>query len=330
MRKNTINVIADDREHAIIKNAPDIMREYFAQNNIQSQVDIKFDVERLKIGDFAIMEKQEIKIIIERKTLRDYAASLKDGRHLNKQKLIDLRNEIGCAIFYIVEGPAFPAITKKFSRTPYRNIESSIFHLMLRDNIFVVKTPNAKGTIELILRLVLSLNSLEKNDKININKMNGANSSGEQMKLLKGGIENTMAEKIKRLYRIWSVFRGITSTTAKMFARDFSIYDLLKQRINFDVIRYPNNRKITRRLIAEIQKPVFEYQIKLLAKVPRIGKNKSEKILDNIGTLEKLLELPENEIAKLEIAPQKKIGKKTAASIILFLKSSEKELCDDH
>lgn len=83
---------------------------------------------------------------IERKTLEDFAASFKDGRHENVKKLRALREQTGCQLYYFVEGPAFPSPSRRFSRIPYANILAAITKLMMRDGIFVVQTENESHT----------------------------------------------------------------------------------------------------------------------------------------------------------------------------------------
>ncbi|NBQ44255.1 MAG: hypothetical protein EBU23_17800, partial [Mycobacteriaceae bacterium] len=79
-----------------------------------------------------------VRACIERKTLADFAASFKDGRHANLQKMRDLRARTGCQLYYIVEGPAFPSPGRRFARIPYASILAAITHMMVRDSIMVV------------------------------------------------------------------------------------------------------------------------------------------------------------------------------------------------
>ena len=120
-------------------------------------------------GDYAVIASnvgpgsktsERILASIERKSLSDFAASLKDGRHANFAKMIQLRAEIGCRLLLIVEGPAFPADNTRFSRIPYKNIQSAIFHLMMRDNISVILTRDPAHTAKTLVSFVKSMESL--------------------------------------------------------------------------------------------------------------------------------------------------------------------------
>ncbi len=127
---------------------------------------VEYQILTMTTSDYSIVSidpntgKETILAVIERKTLADYAASFKDGRHENKQKLINVRNQTQCVIIYIVEGPAYPSINSKFGRIPYNNIHSSMFHLMFRDNIHIIKTKDIKHTVEMLGYLAKSLSTL--------------------------------------------------------------------------------------------------------------------------------------------------------------------------
>ena len=146
-----IKLIIDDRERAIF---PHIKPEF--DNHIH------YEIKRIDIGDYALVDTNSgaILSIFERKTLEDYSASLKDGRHGNKQKLIALREKTGCKIFYIIEGNPFLDPARLVGRTPYRHIESSIFHLMMRDNINVLYSRDTLHTTQLLCRFVISAYNL--------------------------------------------------------------------------------------------------------------------------------------------------------------------------
>ena len=91
---------------------------------------------------------------IERKSHQDFAASFKDGRHDNVKKMIALRAATGCALFYFVEGPAFPDVSQRFSGIPFANILAAMTRLMVSDGIFVVQTESAAHSAKRLLDFV--------------------------------------------------------------------------------------------------------------------------------------------------------------------------------
>jgi ERCC4-type nuclease len=84
--------------------------------------DIPWSRVQITVGDYIVVSGDKIVAVIERKTLDDYGASLKDGRANNKQKMINLRKKTGCRIIYIIEGDAFPSPNDCYSNIPYKNI----------------------------------------------------------------------------------------------------------------------------------------------------------------------------------------------------------------
>ena len=73
-----LRLFIDDRERAVF-------------NHLEAELkDIFYEVKRLEIGDYALVdiECDKVLAVFERKTLEDYAASLKDGRHQNKISLL--------------------------------------------------------------------------------------------------------------------------------------------------------------------------------------------------------------------------------------------------
>ena len=112
---------------------------------------------QVNTGDYLICRSTTpptISACIERKTLQDFAASFKDGRHANIQKMRNLQASTGCQLYYIIEGPAFPALTRRFAHIPYANILSAITNLMVRDNIMVIQTEDEMHTAKRLADLV--------------------------------------------------------------------------------------------------------------------------------------------------------------------------------
>lgn len=144
--KPALKLIIDARERHVLRH-PEISA-------------IPHVVKQITVGDYALVHGTRIVAIFERKTYEDYAASFKDGRHTNKAKLIELRQQTGCRIIYIIEGKAFPRPDEYFSNIKYLNIESSIFHLMMRDGIQIWKTASTLDTAQSFVRFFRSMEKL--------------------------------------------------------------------------------------------------------------------------------------------------------------------------
>ena len=134
-------LIADARERAVIPYIEEEIREF------------AFIVKQVTTADYLVCIHRrgssgppEVLAALERKTLADFAASFRDGRHRNTEKLLALRSATGCGLCYIVEGPAFPDASAMFGGISYGRILSAMTRLMVSDGIFVVQTENARGS----------------------------------------------------------------------------------------------------------------------------------------------------------------------------------------
>lgn len=109
--------------------------------------DIDVELANLIIGDYQFNIEDKPFIIIERKTIDDYAASIKDGR-LREQKKRLLNNCGEAFVLYLVEGD----LTKNNGSYPYNRVEkdtiiSSIVNTMVRDGVHVFHTKDKDETI---------------------------------------------------------------------------------------------------------------------------------------------------------------------------------------
>jgi len=93
-----MNIVIDMREHELIGYI-----KYFLEG-IPKFKNITFKVESLPIGDIIIKDNSEEKIIIERKSLQDLAASIKDGRYEEQSYRLNGLPLHNHNIVYLIEG----------------------------------------------------------------------------------------------------------------------------------------------------------------------------------------------------------------------------------
>jgi crossover junction endonuclease MUS81 len=134
---------------------------------------IDFKIQQLLLGDIQIKNEKNVKnenktdsanefidYVIERKTIKDLLASVKDGRYKEqKMRVVSQiqQNKVG-NFFYIIEGSSVNL--KSYEKTIY---QGCIISIQLRDNIKILTTNNVDETGDLILRL---MNRLKKGDLI--------------------------------------------------------------------------------------------------------------------------------------------------------------------
>jgi ERCC4-type nuclease len=145
-----MEIHVDDRERAVITHIEGVKSET-----------IKYQVKRLTVGDYAIIYRNYIMIIIERKTWADLAASMRDGRKANINKMISARDRSGCQLMYLIEGDPCPKHTKKYCRMPVKNLRAHLDHIAFRDGIHLMHTLNEKGTAERLFELARNITTIK-------------------------------------------------------------------------------------------------------------------------------------------------------------------------
>ena len=122
--------------------------ELFIDNREQKLIPIlpEFTPKQLELGDI-IIDSPNHKVIIERKTIADFNASLKDGRYRNqKLRLLEWKNNLDenvrKDVIYILE--------EKLGDYKDKAYWGSIVNANLRDNIIVIQTDGLARTAELV------------------------------------------------------------------------------------------------------------------------------------------------------------------------------------
>ena len=261
-------------------------------------------------GDYRIETENKILAVIERKTLNDYASSIKDNRHDNRFKMLNLRESTGCKVYYLVEGPLHPKYSTVYQGITYSKILSSIRKLEIRDDIHVIRSKNMTDTAEQ-LRFLCEVYSGMKDDL----QIKGGEENGLTKKEILLQIKPTKEEKIDTaLIKIWSSQKGISVTTAKVLSREFTLAECINKTLDFDrlgTIKI-NARKLSKNIIASLSS--FD-ENKLLAAYPGISPATAFKLL-NEKTMSELINPDNIELNSNIIINKKKIGRKKIESII--------------
>ena len=119
----------------------------------------------LDIGDIIYSIDKIPYVIIERKTVSDLSASIKDGRYKEQKYRLLKEQKKGCRIIYLIEGDIW-AKPKYKPETLY----SVIINSMIRDGIFVYISKNIGDTISFMKKINVQMNKI-KNDLIKPNYM---------------------------------------------------------------------------------------------------------------------------------------------------------------
>lgn len=315
-----LTLIIDDREKAVIP----FFKEY--QNIDTKTQNIEIKIQRIQVGDYIISRNDKIIAAVERKSWTDLAASIKDGRATNINKMISLREQTGCKLFYLMEGKSRYPPTKKFARIPYKNLQSHLDHLTMRDNVHILHSDSEEDTA---IRLIEFMTNYLTLPTLSTDVESVENVRDDQ-KILTTTVPKTELEII---YNIWSCIPNITSKTATLFISTYHISDLflgLISKATISTMQYPNGSIIGKRsekIINVIDNTcVNNHKIycRILAEIPGITKKTAALILVKVKFNDLLCgTLSLQEIADIKKTEKSRVGIAIAKKIFMFLVKSE-------
>lgn len=174
-------IIADSRES---NGANPFLPTLIAQNNRASKKlsaatgggNIKFIEKNITTGDYCILMRTSSNqlnmiVLIERKTWKDVAASIKDGRMTTQlERLNAIRKKKKCSVFYIIEGRKYNlGDSRKLGGIPINSLHTKIRHNLLRGLPFI-QTANQEETAQIIVAIARDVMKLCARGEINVDK----------------------------------------------------------------------------------------------------------------------------------------------------------------
>jgi len=237
-----MNVKIDVRERDLIEQV-----KYFI-GIMPIYKDINVIVETLPLGDVILENAGSEKLIIERKSIRDLGASIKDGRYVEQSYRLNGLEMPNHNILYLIEGD-INKINKFVDKTDKITIHSAVFSLNYYKGFSVIRTMNMEETALFIcnsankLRKSESENKLpyysgqllkpvEKNSDIEcenmVSKVEDSDEKDYVGVVKKVKKENITPQNIDEI--MLSQIPGVSSTTAIAIIKEFnSICNLIKQ-----------------------------------------------------------------------------------------------------
>ena len=227
-----MELIIDNRENSLIK--------LLEENNIN------FEKKNLEIGDIQFIENDKLIYIIERKTVNDLGASIKDGRY-KEQKMRLLANNTG-NIYYIIEGNIDDCNTLN-----RKALLGSIINMIFRDNIKIINSNNVLDTYNIIIQIQTKYND-GKFKQIESNKDSYISSIKTNKK------ENMSKElcNIIQLATIPGVSKNISKIVIEQYGNISNLIDEFKK--NDDLLLSEINLG-KRKLGKSLSKKIYEYLI---------------------------------------------------------------------
>jgi len=319
-----MKLIIDDRERAVI-----------AHTAVLGV--IGYNIQRLHAGDYHILGHDgKILAAFERKTLADAAASFKDGRWTNRDKLFDLRRETGCAIVFIIEG--LPVQNDNYSTTDcggrlYSDVESSLIRMMIRDDTRTIWTKNTADTAQTLVRWWHALYNVDATEPPSAQPISNSNVAAapavdpqpinpppysDVAPAVRPRVPLIDQSDIKRAAKMWTTIGGITGSNVKPFMSQMSLTDLIFGRIPDNLVT-ANGDRINANLLAELKeigagrRPNIER--KMLGGVFTIGLDAAKVILKD-RQLRDLLLMSVDQLAEIKSNVNKLINATRAKRIL--------------
>lgn len=126
-----MKLVIDAREHKLIEGL--------------TELGCPFETANLDLGDIIFMQDNgETTLVVERKTVADLAASIKDGRYLNQKVRLKQLHDAKRCVMYLIEGDI-----NRWSGIPNRAaLQTATFNLQFRDGFRSTYPCTIKETCE--------------------------------------------------------------------------------------------------------------------------------------------------------------------------------------
>ena len=268
----------DNRETELIK----LCQHYI--EIIPNYKDIKVVVESLPLGDVIICNEEEEKVVIERKSLTDLEASIKDGRYEEQSYRLNGLPHHNHNIIYLIEGDIHKMNLYQSNLFKSKIDKSTFYSAIVSINYLkgfsVLRSFNLDESSIIICNMAYKIQKSEKDKKYAYysNKVNGL--CGKNNKNFEKGCpeksekdycnvvkkvkkENITPENISEI--MLCQIPGISSTTALAIMKKFVTIDNLIIQLKLDPtilkdLSYTNEKGQTRK----ISKTVIENILKFL------------------------------------------------------------------
>ena len=143
--------------------------------------EISVIIEGLDIGDIVIRENGLDKIIIERKSIPDLVASIKDGRYTEQMvRLTSACDHPNHNIFYVIEGKYVTNAWLKVSDSDKRLVESTMISLSYYHGFSVVRTQCMYETVDFLQAFVKKLSRDPNRKPFYINNVSSITTNNEE------------------------------------------------------------------------------------------------------------------------------------------------------
>jgi ERCC4-type nuclease len=224
-------------------------------------------IEALPVGDFLFEWDSQPILVIERKTLADYAQSIRDGRHREqKRRLFETYGKQ--RVLFIIEGDLTESgYSSRFSKVPIDTLVSSIVNTMLRDQMHVFHTASDHETIEFLTLVYKKCSKgIDFLNEPSIGGTNDASQSSEYLYNPSKSVKNAQLTPIRTFQLMLNSIPGVS--------------DKVSERI---VSKHPSMTDFISRLqSSETYNETVAY-VETIGNGRRIPKTTAQRIVDYLG-----------------------------------------------
>lgn len=148
-----MNIKIDVRESELIKKVQNYITNFSAYNNII------LSTESLPLGDIIINNGQKDIIIIERKSINDLAASIKDGRYEEQSYRLNGLELHNHNIIYLIEGNiSHPLFKNRFDKS---TIYSAIFSILYYKGFSILRSVDLDETAFILCNMITKIEKMK-------------------------------------------------------------------------------------------------------------------------------------------------------------------------
>jgi hypothetical protein len=220
-----------------------------------------------------------------------------------------------------MEGPAYPAPTKKFSRIPFANIQAAMDKLIVQDGFFPVFCKDERHTAQRLNNFLKTFSQVEvnngklpdtvliKNDDAitggddSTTKGNDATAKGDDVSAIELLKQPIIISETNQVIDTWSKLINISLVVSTVLVATCSIYEMACGEVNLSELKMPSGRAINKKVIAALTN-IDSQGVRMLSGIKSISPATATEIMKKYITISNLCSTPDETIALIEI-PQK-------------------------
>jgi ERCC4-type nuclease len=233
--------------------------------------DIKVEVMQLPLGDIIMHDTEQNKslLVIERKSINDLMASIKDGRYEEQSYRLNGLNHHNHNIIYLIEGDMNRSNHFKDTKIEKLTVCSAIFSLNYYKGFSVIRTLNLEETATFLCNTFVKLNKERTNKKAYYDVVDTVRDTSVETSCDKEYVnvikkvkkDNITSENIGEI--MLCQIPGISSVSALAIMNKFKTFNALIKELETNasclddittVTKTGQNRKISSKIIENVKK----------------------------------------------------------------------------